>query len=235
MNELETLISRMIPADVVYSSIEESIVRKKGFSFIRLGDGEWGLLQSLVENRPVFCVSDTDWMNRILSDSNWKAAATALVNAVTSATIVGLSVKDMRRDSKWEAYKPLHELGVDLEKILWVDWAEVLGQLKLNRETPRFKTMLKNRSVAIVHKNEEMSRKNIEPFGPKAILWIEYYLNKNNSAVVEKLVNERPDIVLMSGGPCGKALCVDCAKRGLVAFDLGRFLYRQLFVRSANY
>lgn len=200
----------------------DAIINERGWCCIRLGAGEYWLLESFRRGEPVGCVRDPNWIEKCLPGVDWETAGRALYQAVIDAPIIALPRDDFARcNPEYRVRELLGKLEVSLEgkqiTCLWVgiafryhsEWMEQLGH---------------NRTVGSVYRDSQKSANAISKIcKPQVSVGFNYPSmgTSNNELVERSIVANGCNPIFVSGGPYGKALCVQLYKQGLVAFDYG--------------
>jgi len=215
--------------DVAESAID-AVKRGRGWSLLRLGDGEMQLFQSLKAGFPGGVVKDAKdgspgrWKNRFMPNVHWEEAAKSLLAAIPRATFLGLPYAAYWKPGQMGVQDVLAGYGIDWKGLRLTGTA--LPQILCARPD-LMRHMSGNVKVGLAYRHVDIGRDAF--LKAKLPLHEQFkYEGQPHSEVVEFFQSKRCDLVWMCGGPYGKACCVELADAGMVAVDIGQGIEKSL-------
>jgi hypothetical protein len=204
---------KYLSSDALFLMVCSALARHTPLSVIRMGDGEKAIVDFADGRRPArdFLLKQS-WQEEYgLVDANYRQVGADLLYASAYADILCLNTAGLYLPQyaiqQRVAARPFYGEGLFAHS-----WAYMGRIWHLMKYTGDIVVVCRN-AAKVSH---DMAVKFSRPF-----LYAEYGCWKDYPIVIDAIRYAKPGLVLVSGGPSGKKLCVDMARFGMVALDTG--------------
>ncbi len=220
--ERENYEAAMVPHDEVLADMERALNSRSPWGLIRLGDGEYLLLNSIKAGKPLGAVGGGEWRRKVLTGATWQDAAHLLLAAIPKVNFVGLPWSGLAFGGNYSVHKALASHGIDWTRLQTTNVCISNYLAQATKSRGWMQRLCRGRNVGVVYRDVNHAAKRFAQIADtNSLICVEYMYNIDNASVVEELVQAGAEIVFVSGGPMGKALVADLKHAGLVALDYG--------------
>ena len=209
--------NKILSSEALACQIVHRIKHKIPTSVIRASDGERGFISHYLGGPREWFMNTPAWVKRYgLEGADFKEIGRRLLEAGTKADYLGCPIAGLYWPC-FAAYKRFPERTQFVDQFFPLFW-EAAGHVK---------SILNMGKVVVLHREyqgvvDALRRK----YGlSKGVSGIRLDSWRDHEAVMASVNDHNPDIILVSGGPSGKPLCVDLAHHtGAVVLDCGEAL-----------
>jgi hypothetical protein len=201
--------------------MQKALEDGRGWSMIRISDGECGLFESVRRGRPVRYVNHEGWLNKFLPTRNWKEVGEALLKAIPVADFIGLPrFNAMTSNPSYALYRELPLHGIDLHTLRLTDsWANHAIRYKEGV----IKSLCNKYNIGVLYHDINHAKALFEDrYKAKDFVAFQYNKTINDDQILDEVLKSGRQLVFLSGGPRGKILNTRMAQNGLVTYDFGQ-------------
>ena len=209
--------NRILSSEALACQIVDRIKKKIPTSVIRMSDGERGFMQHYLGGPREWFMNTPGWVKRYgLEGADFKEVGRRLLEAGRTADYLACPIAGLYWPS-FNTYGMFPERTQFIDQFYPLMW-EAAGHVK---------SILNLGAVLVLHREWEIGvNLLVKKYGmAKGVAGMRLDSWRDHAGVLEVADQFNADIILVSGGPSGKSLCVDLAERtGAVVLDCGEAL-----------